>query len=431
MFKLGIFIDGAFLPSYEGGTQRFKGLTEWMQFSGIDVTVFHCYRGWSSIDIIANQEYRTYFIPPERYHNDLNLIIELIKKHELDIIVMTDYESVLKFGVPVKLALPNVCLCFEVVDIFSDYQKSFSHSEGLVAKTLEEEQAAFSVADLCVCFSTRDSITVRRSLIQSGISAEKAESRIVRLPFGIHGRIDTYIGSNVEAKTVLFLGNFYHVPNARALELIATAIYPTVTLIDPQVVFLLVGDVAPGLCTRFARHNFVFTGKVENLATVFRKASLAIAPIFQGSGIKVKVLDYSLYGMPVICTSESLHGIAASDTQNAFVVENILSNYSKHIVELLQSPRKLDGYSRLVHKAAITQLWPSIISETISAYANCIRQGAKPPNAKVLEHIDYYRTLTPYHLVDHIGQNRFAAELRAPLNTVLLGSKGLLENILL
>ena len=50
--KLAVFVDGDFIPSYDGASNRFHYLSRYLSKQGIDLTIFHGYRGWSNISLI-------------------------------------------------------------------------------------------------------------------------------------------------------------------------------------------------------------------------------------------------------------------------------------------------------------------------------------------------------------------------------------------
>jgi succinoglycan biosynthesis protein ExoO len=55
-------------------------------------------------------------------------------------------------------------------------------------------------------------------------------------------------------------------------------------------------------------------GRLRDLAPVLHRASLAIAPLRVGSGLKIKLLDYARHGLLTVATPSSLEGFAADET---------------------------------------------------------------------------------------------------------------------
>jgi succinoglycan biosynthesis protein ExoO len=60
-------------------------------------------------------------------------------------------------------------------------------------------------------------------------------------------------------------------------------------------------------------------GRVKDLAAVLHRASLAIAPLRVGSGLKIKLLDYARHGLMTVATPASVQGFA-QDQAAPFVV---------------------------------------------------------------------------------------------------------------
>src|SRR3989344_8315356 len=97
--KIGIFIDGDFIPSYDGASNRFHYLSRHLALNGADVVVFHGYRGWSDIKLIRKEPFKTYVFPKQHYYSNLELIASLIKKESIDIIQFDNLEPVLLQGI--------------------------------------------------------------------------------------------------------------------------------------------------------------------------------------------------------------------------------------------------------------------------------------------------------------------------------------------
>ncbi|MGP9833519.1 glycosyltransferase [Marinobacter sp. NSM] len=73
----------------------------------------------------------------------------------------------------------------------------------------------------------------------------------------------------------------------------------------------------------FSRHeNLIIVGEVESLEDWYYRSSFAIAPIFDGSGMKTKVAESLMYGRPIIATSEAFVGYEGVKESAGFVCNN-------------------------------------------------------------------------------------------------------------
>ena len=64
-----------------------------------------------------------------------------------------------------------------------------------------------------------------------------------------------------------------------------------------------------GVAELAKRPGVVIEGFVPDLADVYATAELVVAPIFSGSGTKVKVLEALSHGLPVVTTPEGIAGL--------------------------------------------------------------------------------------------------------------------------
>jgi glycosyltransferase involved in cell wall biosynthesis len=83
-------------------------------------------------------------------------------------------------------------------------------------------------------------------------------------------------------------------------------ILPAVVAHHPQALFRFVGGGLP----EDIRHSSLQTaGFVEDLTAEYRRATVVIAPITSGGGIKVKVVEALAMGRFLVATSKALEGI--------------------------------------------------------------------------------------------------------------------------
>jgi len=103
--------------------------------------------------------------------------------------------------------------------------------------------------------------------------------------------------------------------------------------------------------------NIFYKGYVESLENEYKKASLSIAPVRINAGIKVKILTYMSYGLPVISTKKASLGLVST---NGILVSSD-KHFSRFIITMLENKRMRKLLSRKAHNNikknySITQL---------------------------------------------------------------------------
>lgn len=111
------------------------------------------------------------------------------------------------------------------------------------------------------------------------------------------------------SRRMLFVGNLGYPPNADAVRRLANEILPEVRRSHPDVRLQVVGPGSAAVAELASRPGVVIEGFVPDLADVYSTAELVVAPIFSGSGTKLKVLEALAHGVPVVTTSEGIAGL--------------------------------------------------------------------------------------------------------------------------
>lgn len=116
--------------------------------------------------------------------------------------------------------------------------------------------------------------------------------------------------------TFLFVGSYAHAPNRSGARFLVDVAWPQVRRSLPEARLELVGrGWEPFIAERggdaaCAARGVAAPGFVDDLAPVFRRCSAFAAPLTEGGGIKIKVLEALARGVPVVTTPIGAEGIA-------------------------------------------------------------------------------------------------------------------------
>jgi glycosyltransferase involved in cell wall biosynthesis len=135
---------------------------------------------------------------------------------------------------------------------------------------------------------------------------------------------------------VLFVGNFRHAPNVEAALFLVRYIAP----LFPEIRFVFPGSHVPPEIS--AGPNVIFPGYVSDIRDVYsRPNTIVMAPLFSGTGQRVKLLEAFAMGCPVVTTEIGATGFPIQRGKEA-ILANSVAEFSEALRTLVASP----GYRR-------------------------------------------------------------------------------------
>lgn len=166
------------------------------------------------------------------------------------------------------------------------------------------------------------------------------------------------VGVEKVNNTLSFVGNFEWPANIDSLDYIANQIMP---LIKTEVTLLVVGKCPNEIMQKYSENkNIKFTGRVNDLREYVTSTKVFIAPILYGSGIKTKIVEAMVMGMPVITNSVGAEGLNVQDGIELFVIDSP-EKMAEKVDELLNNESELKRIGEKAQKYAKDNLdWTQI-----------------------------------------------------------------------
>jgi glycosyltransferase involved in cell wall biosynthesis len=147
----------------------------------------------------------------------------------------------------------------------------------------------------------------RRAIIDAGGPADRTAILPLACPFE---PVDVTSFEPPSEKLVLFSGALGAPFNIDALVFLVDEIWPLVRRLVPDAQLLITGrEPAPRVQRMASVPGVTVAGWVPDLAAVERRASVFVAPMRIGTGIKVKVAHAMSSGLPVVATPLALRGL--------------------------------------------------------------------------------------------------------------------------
>ena len=242
----------------------------------------------------------------------------------------------------VEEVLRRQALCFDV--IYLHRISNASNYLALARQYCPKARILYSVADLHhLRFARQAEVEARPELLkrsrwlrlEEGMAARAADAVLTHSSHEAAVLREAVTGVNVHVVTwgvpprpvtvplsqrsgVAFVGGYGYSPNVDAAWFLAEEIMPLVWQSDPGITCFLVGSDMPESISRLARPSLVPVGQVADLAEIFERVRLTVAPLRYGAGIKGKVLASLAAGIPCAMTPIAAEGfdLSADMTKN-------------------------------------------------------------------------------------------------------------------
>jgi glycosyltransferase involved in cell wall biosynthesis len=151
-------------------------------------------------------------------------------------------------------------------------------------------------------------------------------------------QIEPVVHRDGDMPTVLHLGTMFWPPNVAGVLWFARKVLPLIHLQMPEVRFVVVGKNPPPEVQALAGDPRIHVaGYVADPQPYLQAADACIVPLHAAGGMRVKVLDGWLWGLPIISTTLGVEGIEYRDGQDLLVANNAPS-FAQATMRLLTDP---------------------------------------------------------------------------------------------
>ena len=163
------------------------------------------------------------------------------------------------------------------------------------------ERAATREADTTLCVTEQD----RDLLLAAG------GRNCAAVPLGVDTDKVRPVWREDGPDRLLFVGSFGHRPNRIAAKFLIDKVWPVVAQCTETGQLVLAGRGSESVIRALGTtdESVVALGYVEDLEDLYRQCRLFVAPLAEGGGIKIKILEAMARGIPVVTTEIGAEGI--------------------------------------------------------------------------------------------------------------------------
>lgn len=167
-----------------------------------------------------------------------------------------------------------------------------------------------------------------------------SKSILPNIPYTLNLDSSQAFAENRDSKTVLFVGSYAHRVNAEGVERFIFNCWPKINAAVGDAKLRIVGSgnwkAVEDKLTQLP--NVEIVGFVDDLAAEYEQAAFTIAPLFEGGGTKIKVLETLFYQRTAVITNHAQYGYDNLRHKDSLWVAANEAELIEGCIELLGDP---------------------------------------------------------------------------------------------
>jgi polysaccharide biosynthesis protein PslH len=167
-------------------------------------------------------------------------------------------------------------------------------------------------------------------------------------------------------KWIILPGNMNYFPNVNAAVYFYRDIYPLIKAQVPEIKWYIVGrDVHPDVAALAEKDpSIVITGYVDSVADYVRKAQVVIAPLLEGSGTRLKILEAWALKTPVVSSTKGAEGLLYKHGSNIMIADDPVT-FAASVVQLLQDRKQGAKLAEQAHRTLMANYEADSVREKL------------------------------------------------------------------
>lgn len=168
-------------------------------------------------------------------------------------------------------------------------------------------------------------------------------------------------------EVILFTGNMDYAPNVDAVEYFTKDIFPLILQKIPQARFVIAGQRPVKKVLQLASDKIEVTGFVKDLAAMYHRAAIVVAPLRFGAGTQNKVLEAMATGVPVVSRNIGFNGLNIQSGEGVILATDT-QQFARDCIALLQSESRRRSTGEAGQKVIQQQFDWDVIAGLLNNY---------------------------------------------------------------
>ncbi len=186
-----------------------------------------------------------------------------------------------------------------------------------------------------ICKKNTHVVTVTDEDTEGLTALTNGKAHITTIPVGVDTNYFKPVVQQASRPKLIFAGTMSYEPNEDAMLYFCYEILPRIVEAVPDVALTIIGRNPTAKIAALADDpRITVTGAVPDVRPYFAESSVCVIPVRIGGGIKQKLLEAMVMGMPVVTNSFSKIGIPLKPGVHA-VVEDDAEPFAEAVISLL------------------------------------------------------------------------------------------------
>ena len=196
------------------------------------------------------------------------------------------------------------------------------------------------------------------------------------LPCGIDTREPVPV-AEVDRHRVYFIGSMRYRPNQEAVRWLADTVWPRVLALEPRARLTVAGSGFPAdLRELLIQRAIDVAADVPDLRTFSAPFRAMLAPLFSGSGMRIKVLEAMALGKPVIATALGAGGIEVTSGEDILLADDP-TELAQHVVQCMNDDALAERIGHAARALVVERYDADVLARQLLAfYSELLRKAS-------------------------------------------------------
>ncbi len=181
---------------------------------------------------------------------------------------------------------------------------------------------------------------------------------------------------NKISDAICFIGSLDWIPNQEGLTWFLEKVWPILQNHSPELSFHIAGRNAPAWLVKklFSQHNIIYHGEIDNSSEFLRDFSVAVVPLFSGSGMRVKIVELMLNHVVVVTTLKGAEGLA-DDIYDYLLIGDTPEQIAGHILQLKNNTQLATAFQAKAYTFAVNHFDANKHAATLTEFYKKLPHG--------------------------------------------------------